>query len=82
MVGNPLPASHTDPAAIALFLQDMQPLLDIDGNGQTSVMTDGLLLVRYLFGFRGSSLIEDVVGPGATRHTSDAIEAALQALRP
>ena len=41
--------------------------LDIDGNGVVDAFTDGFLVVRYLFGFPGSFLIDGVIGDGATR---------------
>lgn len=54
--------------------------LDIDGNGVKEPLTDGLLLLRYLFGFRGGTLITGAVGGGCTRCTSVAIEAYLASL--
>lgn len=49
--------------------------LDVDGNGAAEALTDGLLVARYLFGFRGNELITGVVAPDATRTTAAAIEA-------
>ena len=48
--------------------------LDIDGNGKADALTDGLLILRYLFGFGGSTLIADVIAPDATRTTAAEIE--------
>ena len=48
-------------------------LLDIDGNGNVVALEDGLLILRYLFGFRGTSLTSGAIGTGATRTTSDEI---------
>ena len=53
--------------------------LDIDGNGQTKALTDGMLLIRYLFGFRGDILIDGVVSPDATQSTAADIETFIQA---
>ena len=36
-------------------------MLDIDGNGSYDALTDGLLILRYLFGLSGDSLIAGVV---------------------
>jgi hypothetical protein len=36
-------------------------LADVDGNGVADPLTDGLLLLRYLFGFRGLTLITGAV---------------------
>ena len=49
--------------------------LDIDGNGESKALSDGLLLIRYLFGFTGDALVVGAIGEGATRDTSEAIEA-------
>jgi hypothetical protein len=42
-------------------------LLDVDGNGQIDALTDGLLILRYLFGLEGDTLIAGVVAQDATR---------------
>ena len=34
---------------------------DIDGDGETEALTDGLLVLRYLFGFSGTTLSEGAV---------------------
>ena len=36
-------------------------LADIDGNGEVDALTDGLMLLRYLFNLRGDSLIAGAV---------------------
>ena len=60
---------------ISALLADANSELDIDGNGESKALSDGLLLIRYLFGFTGDALIIGAIGDGATRDTSDAIEA-------
>ena len=47
--------------------------LDIDNNGETDALTDGILVIRYLFGLTGDPLIEGVVGAGANRSTASDI---------
>lgn len=54
--------------------------LDVDGNGSVDALTDGLLLMRYIFGLRGPALIAGAVGGGATRQTSADIETYLGSL--
>jgi hypothetical protein len=49
--------------------------LDVDGNGAFTALTDGLILLRFAFGFRGGTLIADAVGAGCTRCTAPEIEA-------
>jgi hypothetical protein len=59
---------------------DVSPLLDIDGNGVIDALTDGLLVVRFSFGFSGNTLITGAVGPGCTRCDAPSITAYLQSL--
>ena len=47
--------------------------LDIDGNGTVDALTDGVLVVRYMFGFTGSTLIDGAIGSGAIRTTATQI---------
>ena len=47
--------------------------LDVDGNGKAEALSDGILAVRYLFGFRGSELTAGALGEGATRTEPAAI---------
>jgi hypothetical protein len=55
---------------------------DIDGNGATSALTDGLLLLRYLFGLRGDALLGGAVGASPYRQSAAQIESYLQTLAP
>jgi|TARA_B110000259_G_scaffold161786_1_gene186161 pimeloyl-ACP methyl ester carboxylesterase len=54
--------------------------LDVDGNGSKDALTDGLMILRYLFGIRGDLLISDVLGSGATRGTVEEVELQLNSL--
>ena len=56
-------------------------LQDVDGNGHIDALTDGLMLVRYMFGLRGAALTDGVIGIGATR-TSAEIEAYIRSIMP
>ena len=49
-------------------------MMDIDDDGDTAALSDGLLLIRYLFGFRGDALISNAVGQGANRANAASIE--------
>ncbi len=55
---------------------------DIDGNGNVDALTDGLLLIRFILGIRGSALITDSVGNGCSRCTELEIEGYIQGLIP
>jgi hypothetical protein len=59
---------------------DVPAILDVDGNGQLTALTDGLLVLRFLFGFSGVTLTSGAVGPGCTRCDSAAIVPYLQGL--
>ena len=55
--------------------------LDIDDNGQTDALTDGILAIRYLFGFTGDALIANAIGPNASRSTASEIITYLNGAR-
>jgi hypothetical protein len=59
---------------------DVSPAIDIDGDGQFLPLTDGLLVLRYGFGFTGNTLITGAVGGGCTRCDAPSITAYLQSL--
>ena len=72
-------ASQSD--GLAVFTRDV-PSYDIDGDGQLEPLTDGLLLLRYLFGFRGATLVNGAVDlANCTRCTAAEIEAYIEALQ-
>ena len=57
-------------------------LADIDGNGELDALTDGLLLLRYLFDLRGDSLVNSAIASDASRVSDVDIEAYIAALIP
>ena len=67
-------ATRSDADAIASYLDTNKGHFDIDGDGSTEALTDGLLLLRYLFGFDGATLIEGAVGTDAARTTANEIK--------
>ena len=67
--------SRTSAEAISSYLSDADSELDIDGDGQSKALTDGLLLIRYLFGFSGDSLTAGAIGEEAQRTTAEEIQA-------
>ena len=66
--------ARTSAEAISSYLSDADSELDIDGDGQSKALTDGLLLIRYLFGFSGDSLTAGAIGEGAERSAAGDIE--------
>ena len=75
-------STKTDPTEIQIHIQNQETQLDIDGDGENDPLSDGLLLIRYLFGFRDSSLTDGAVSANATRHTAQQIEAYIAARMP
>ena len=53
--------------AITSYLTTLGTQLDIDGNNDLDPLTDGLLGLRYLFGFTGTVLTTGAVGPRCSR---------------
>ena len=74
--------TRTAPLAIVDYLDNLAPLLDVDGNGKADALTDGVILLRYLFGLRGAPLIAGAVGVGATRSVFDQIETQIRVVAP
>ena len=75
-------ANRDDSDAIADYLINADSQLDIDGDGESKPLTDGLLLIRYLFGFSGDSLVSGAIGSEATRDTAEAVEAYIEERLP
>ena len=48
-------------------------MLDIDDNDVLTPLTDGLLILRHLFGFSGTTLTSNAIGSGAMRTDPTAI---------
>jgi hypothetical protein len=57
-------------------------ITDIDSNGGFDALTDGLLLLRYLFDFRDQNLVSDVLSQTATRTSGDAIAQYIEQYMP
>jgi len=78
--GSMLTADATDPSS-TLTDAEIQALIetahgsfaDIDASGSTDALTDGLLLLRYLFGLRGGMLVADATDPSASRSEGGAV---------
>jgi len=57
----------------------LSPSLDIDGNGSADALTDGILILRYLFDPAGQWNYSDALGSGATRTTRPVIKSYIDA---
>lgn len=66
--------------ADSIFVDKREWNLDIDGNGRIEALTDGIMVVRYMFGipFAGDKLSAGAVANDATRRNLAEIQAYLQ----
>jgi hypothetical protein len=74
-----------DGGDIDAFIDANEAAFNIDGdvNGTVGALTDGLLVVRYLFGFRGATLVTGAVDlMNCTRCTAGVIEPYIAGLLP
>ena len=55
-----------------------QAYLSEYGDDNVQALTDGLLLLRYLFGFEGDTLIGGAVSGSATRTTADEVKSYIE----
>jgi hypothetical protein len=85
LIANAVAADSTRSSAseIENFLENATTaILDIDGNGTADGLTDGLLIIRYLFGIPGDALTAGAVSTDCTRCSAQEIEAYLEKLLP
>ena len=54
--------------ALEEFNENTMPsgTMDLDGNGYADALTDGLIILRYLFGLKDNALIEGAISPSAS----------------
>ena len=57
-------------------------IMDIDNDGSIGALSDGLLILRYLYGMRAYDLIRDVVSQDATRTSVEEITVYIDSLMP
>ena len=75
-------AVRTEADQIEPLIKSMYDLFDIDGDGIVNALADGLLLVRYLFGFRDYELVYDLITPNCTRCNADDIIEYIRNIKP
>ena len=75
-------AVYTSSSDIETRITALGDRIDIDDDGRIDALTDGLLILRYLFELSGDTLTADVISDGATRITAEDIEAHLKTLTP
>jgi uncharacterized secreted protein with C-terminal beta-propeller domain len=57
-------------------------IADIDANGEVDALTDGLLLLRYLFNLRGESLVNGAIASDASNSSYVDVEEYIASLMP
>ena len=75
-------ATYTTSAELASRIDAFATGFDIDGDGETKALTDGLMIIRRLFGFSGPDLTAGAVSATATRTESADIAAYIDSLVP
>ena len=75
-------AVRTEAQQIEPLIKGMYDLFDIDGDGIVNALADGLLLVRYLFGFRDYELVYNLITPNCTRCNADDIIEYIRKIKP
>ena len=73
-------AIYVDSTEISTRINSLGLRLDVDDNGNIDALTDGLLILRYLFGLSGEALVTGVVAPNANRNAIDQIESYISTL--
>jgi len=56
--------------------------LDVDGNGSYDALTDGIVILRYLFGLTGTAMTSNAIAPNATRTDPAAIVTFMEQYKP
>jgi len=74
-------ATRKDAAAILSYLHTVRTKLDVDDNNQTDALGDGLMILRYLFGLRGTALVSGAIGQGSIKDAAQ-IGTYIQSLMP
>ncbi len=73
-------AAYKTPDELIGRMSNLGNKLDVDSNGEIDALTDGLIILRYLFGLDGEALIANVIGEDADRPSAGDIQTYLQQL--
>ena len=73
---------RTDPTEIQNYLNSINRVLDIDLNQNTDALSDGIAIIRSLFGFTGTALTDGVVDPAGQRTDPTTIATFLDNMNP
>jgi len=75
-------ASQVDAEAISANLDAAGLVLDVDDDGEVKPLSDGLLIIRHLFGFEGDALVSGALGTAANRTDPKEIKAYIESITP
>lgn len=73
---------YNSAAEIQSRISSFDSSLDIDNNGELDALTDGLIILRYLFEMRTNSLIDGVISPTGNRSNLEDILTYFDTLIP
>jgi hypothetical protein len=76
------PSSSMTASEVEARLENSADIIDIDMNGEFSALTDGLILLRYLFDLTGQNLIADATSTSANRVSAAEITSYIQLHMP
>ena len=68
---------RTDPTAIHNYLNSISTALDVDLNQNADALSDGIMIIRSLFGFTGTAVTNGAVGASPARGNWAAIQGYL-----
>jgi hypothetical protein len=71
--------TRSNPTDVLTFINaNKSTKYDLDGNGSFDALTDGLMILRYLFGLTGPSVVNGATATDAVRKDWTAVSAFLQ----
>ena len=73
---------YSSATEIQARISSIHSSLDIDNNGKLDALTDGLIILRYLFEMRSNSLIDGVISPTGNRSNLEDILTYFDTLIP
>ncbi|MEO8137586.1 MAG: DUF1800 family protein, partial [Betaproteobacteria bacterium] len=70
-------ATRTDPTVVLNYVNANKPQFDLDGNGTFDALTDGLMIIRYMFGLSGGAVTTGATAGNAVRADWNAVNGYL-----
>ena len=67
------PNSPFSESEIVSRIENTMSYADIDGNGEVDALSDGLIILRYLFAIQDDALIDGTISPNATRTSAQEV---------